>query len=305
MAAGHGRHRRVVHGSHRDGKRRRRRLAGVAAVIARQRNDRIRIDAGIALVIDGNGQRIGAAEVRCAEIGDRGERSVDVGNGSAKHHACVAAAVARGEAQVRRTGQRKHAIGHGKRDLHGIAAARIRVGDADAGDGQRHFLGGEAVCRQDDGRRVVDGGDSDAEDAARLETAAGVRQGEREAVGRSFTAVVNVGNDPRLQVCLGESAACGQCRPVELQLTVGHVAGDAELQLVVGVVRVVAKQIGVVNNLGRALIGGERCLDVGWCCRVVGSAVVVGKGAAQAGVLYQNGVVIDCQYGDGCRARSG
>ena len=117
--------------------------------------------AGVAQVVDVDGERVAAVVVGIALIGQAAQRRIDVGERAGEAHRRVAIGAGE-ERQAAGRAQRQHAIGDRQVDLLG-AGAGVDVGHRQAVDDDRGVFGGGLRARRIDHRRVVDRVDGQAD----------------------------------------------------------------------------------------------------------------------------------------------
>ncbi len=71
----------------------------------------------VALIVDGDAERIGTVKVQVALVGERGQRGIDVAEATGEGQAGVTGAITDCEGEVRGGAERECAIGNGQRYL--------------------------------------------------------------------------------------------------------------------------------------------------------------------------------------------
>ncbi len=71
----------------------------------------------VALIVDGDAERIGTVKVQVALVGERGQCGIDVGQATGEDQCGICSAIAGGEGQTGSGAERERAIGNGQRYL--------------------------------------------------------------------------------------------------------------------------------------------------------------------------------------------
>ncbi len=100
----------------------------------------------VALIVDGDAERIGTVKVQVALVGERGQCGIDVGQVAGKDQCGICSAIAGGEGKVRGGAEREGAVVNGQRYLERIGAG-IHVVNGNPADRQAGVFADALVAR--------------------------------------------------------------------------------------------------------------------------------------------------------------